>query len=383
MSGVRPPLLLITRNLPPLVGGMERLNVELIAELADSFEVTVVGPKGATAPGAVRMYAAPSKKLPVFLVWAMVASTWVAIRKRPRWILGGSGLVAPAVMLAAWISGARSGLYLHGLDIVVKHPLYQRLWLPAIRRATLAMANSTNTMRLAVSSGVRQDRIEVLFPGVTLDHGTGDAQRFRSLLQGADGSILLSVGRLTARKGIAEFIENVFPAIVRAVPDVTLVVIGSDAKDALLKGGADQRARIVQSARSQGLHERVLLLGSVDEQTLADAFAASDVHVFPVLDLPGDVEGFGMVAIEAAARGLPTIAYSVGGVPDAVSDGISGVLIHPGDYDHFADAIVTQLQSGRHVGIDARRSFARDFAWEKFGNRLRTLLAQRSAKHER
>jgi phosphatidylinositol alpha-1,6-mannosyltransferase len=97
--------------------------------------------------------------------------------------------------------------------------------------------------------------------------------------------------------------------------------------------------------------------------------------VFPVLDLPGDVEGFGMVALEAAAHGVPTVAFAVGGVPDAVADGRTGVLVAPGDYAALAAATLAQLDASNAADVAGQcRDFARGLDWAVFGARLRALL---------
>ena len=111
-----------------------------------------------------------------------------------------------------------------------------------------------------------------------------------------------------------------------------------------------------------------------DDASLSAAYRAANVHVFPVREISGDVEGFGMVAVEAAAHGLPTVAYAVGGVPDAVSDGVSGALVEPGDSAAFADAASRWL----HADNDARaacRVFAERFAWPRFDAEIRRVLA--------
>jgi len=90
--------------------------------------------------------------------------------------------------------------------------------------------------------------------------------------------------------------------------------------------------------------------------------------IFPVIERPGDIEGFGMVAIEAAAHGTPTYAFAVGGVPDAVSDGISGQLLQPGDYCGMTAAALDALNQTKIY--PKCRDFAEKFAWPAFGEQL-------------
>jgi phosphatidyl-myo-inositol dimannoside synthase len=123
----------------------------------------------------------------------------------------------------------------------------------------------------------------------------------------------------------------------------------------------------------------VRLLGAVDDQTLSDAYFGADVMVFPVLNLPGDVEGFGMVAIEAAAHGLPTVAFAIGGVPDAVADGESGWLVAPGDNGAFAKKVLALLDvPQRDEFAECCRHHAGRFEWSEFGQRLQMAVGDES-----
>lgn len=113
-------------------------------------------------------------------------------------------------------------------------------------------------------------------------------------------------------------------------------------------------------------------LGTLFGPDLADAYAGADVHVFPVRDIPNDPEGFGMVAAEAAAHSLPTVAYAAGGAVDAVADGVSGTLVPVGNAEAFADAALTLLRTP--LETDAMATFARGLAWCEFGHQATEAL---------
>jgi phosphatidylinositol alpha-1,6-mannosyltransferase len=215
----------------------------------------------------------------------------------------------------------------------------------------------------------------VTTPGAARADGTA----FRERHQLGDGDILLSVGRLTARKGLAQFVEQALLRILRGRPGTTLVVIGDDAQDALAGHGTNERARILDIAQNLGIPSAVRMLGPVSEDDLRAAYDASTVHVFPVRDVPGDVEGFGMVAVEAAAQGLPTVAFACGGVPDAVADGVSGRLVAAGDYASLAEAVIEVSEAGRDVFDQPCRAFAAGFEWSIFGNKMRAILPRAEA----
>jgi len=360
--------LLVTRNFPPL-----------LIELARGWRVSLCGPSGcaALAPEAANVVETPLRPLPRFLLGCAWRAWRMARRERPRLVIAGSGLAAPMAWLAARASRARLVVYLHGLDIIAPSLIYQHLWLPFIRACDQVLVNSENTGRLARERGVAADRISVLHPGTDvpeLDSAAGQAFRVKHGL--GQRRLLLSVGRFTRRKGLAEFVRRALPAIVVGHPDALLLVIGEEAHDALHGASGSERSRIERLAREARVESHVRFLGCCDEATLHAAYQAADCHVFPVLDLPGDVEGFGMVAVESAAHGLRTVAFAVGGVPDAVDAGRTGDLVAPGDYSAFAEAVVAQLGLPPSAErLSTCRRFAEGKSWERFGERLRTILS--------
>lgn len=371
--------MVITRNFPPLLGGMERLNLHLVRQLENiaTNQLSLIAPKGASehVPATVQTHEVGLRPLSRFLMMASLLAATVSRRWKPKVVLAGSGLTAPMAWLAARLCGARAYVYVHGLDLTVPHPLYRALWLPAIRRMDGIIVNSNATAYLARDIGIASERINVIPPGVSMpERETGTAERFRCRYALQGQKVLLSVGRLAARKGLCEFVRDVLPDIVRQHPDTTLVIVGSLPSNALYCRG--QSPESIQLAADQaGVGKHIRLLGNIDEASLIDAYAGADVHVFPVRDIPGDPEGFGMVAIEAAAHGLPTVAYASGGVVDAVSEGISGQLVPAGNSAAFTQAVLALLE--KPLAQIEMRNFAEKFSWSSFAERLQSVLASR------
>jgi phosphatidylinositol alpha-1,6-mannosyltransferase len=183
---------------------------------------------------------------------------------------------------------------------------------------------------------------------------------------------LLSVGRLSARKGLREFVEHALSRIVAAQPDAMLLIVG-DAPNNALHAQAQSPDCIRAAAANAGVSANLRFLGKISDDELAAVYRAADVHVFPVREIPGDPEGFGMVAVEAAAHSLPTVAFATGGVVDAVAEGESGRLVAPGDYSAFADAVLRTLPD-REAMRDGCIAFAKHFAWPKFGAQIAAQL---------
>lgn len=373
-------ILIITRNLPPLVGGMERLNWHMADELSKYAEVKVIGPQGAAAskPENVSLTEAPLKPLPLFLLVSFFKALWLALRWRPDVILAGSGLTAPLAWLASKFCGARSAVYLHGLDITVKDKLYQRFWTPTFSKMDHIIVNSTPTKGLAFAAGVPERKITIVHPGVSLPEAPQPAENIRAFKEQSsliDKKILLSVGRLTTRKGLREFVELALPSIVQAEPNTMLVVIGEAPKDSL-GAGIQTEESIQTQAEQAGVGKHIKFLGVItDKNLLATAYEAADVHVFPVRHIPDDPEGFGMVAIEAAAHGLPTVAFATGGVVDAVSSDVSGYLVEKDNYSQMSSNVIKVLNNPLDTKLIL--CFSQKFSWCNFGNQIRGVFCSK------
>src|SRR5206468_12053710 len=122
-----------------------------------------------------------------------------------------------------------------------------------------------------------------------------------------------------------------------------------------------------------GVAQQVMFRGKVAPHELQASYARAAVCVLPsVLDTRGDTEGLGVVLLEAMNHGTPVIASRVGGIPDIVEDGVSGLLVPPGDADALATA-VRRVRAGpslaRRFGDAGRRRRREPFSWDAVGPR--------------
>jgi phosphatidylinositol alpha-1,6-mannosyltransferase len=209
--------------------------------------------------------------------------------------------------------------------------------------------------------GARGDRILVT------RYGT-DPERFRPLdalplrerLELGKRPVLLTIARLVPRKGIDSVLEAL-AAVRRAVPDLVYVVAGD---------GPD-RERLVELARRLGVDESVRFVGAVEDAELPLWYSLGDVFVMPSRSDPPDVEGFGIVYLEAAACERPVVAARAGGVPDAVADGVSGLLVEPGDRDGLARALAELLSDPArraNLGRRARERVLAELTWDRIAD---------------
>jgi glycosyltransferase involved in cell wall biosynthesis len=133
-----------------------------------------------------------------------------------------------------------------------------------------------------------------------------------------------------------------------------------------------------------GLANHVRLMGSLSDTDVAALYQACDVVILPALDDEKDVEGFGIVLIEAAAAGKAAVATRVGGIPDAIEDGKTGLLTEPGDYQRLSDAVVSLLKDGRTkqlMGEAAMRRAQEKFCWPKITAQYETAFGFSKPNH--
>jgi phosphatidylinositol alpha-1,6-mannosyltransferase len=225
-------------------------------------------------------------------------------------------------------------------------------------------------IRAVVGPGAAARMVQ-LSPGVDTDffHPGVDASGLRRTLGLADRPVVVCVSRLMPRKG-QDVLIKALPRIRRQVPDTAL----------LLVGGGPHRSALERLARDTNMAPHVVLTGSVPLETLPAHYAAGDVFAMPcrTRHLGLDVEGLGIVYLEASATGLPVVAGRSGGAPDAVVAGTTGEVVDGLDVAQVADTVATLLDDSdrrRRYGAAGREWVERRWTWDEAGRRLTDLLA--------
>ena len=366
-------ILIVTRNLPPLIGGMERLNWHIADELSHENEILLLSHKAAqnTAPSNCNFYGVRLNPLPLFLIAAFIKTFLICIIRKPDILFAGSGLTAPITVFWAKFFRKKSIVYIHGLDIKNSSSIYQNCWLPFIRHANSIITNSTPTKALALDKGILNHKIQIVHPGVSYPAPIQNSLITEQLKQDFNlhgKKILLSVGRLTERKGILEFVKLCLPKIVHAQPNTVLVIVGDTANHAL-NNKFQTKEQILKIAQEQHIAQHIIFTGAINDEQLTHFYYLADLHIFPVKHIPEDPEGFGMVAIEAAAHGTPTVAFATGGIVDAVIHEQSGFLININDYSKFSETVIHILYNTPELQSTCQ-DFASSFSWNHMGHKL-------------
>ena len=368
--------LLITNDFPPRPGGIQQFVHNLaVRQPAGSLVVYASTWKGAGAFDAEQPFEVVRESTGLLLPTPGVARRAAELVRAHGCDRVWFGAAAPLGLLAeglrrrvgvqravaithgheigwAALPGARSLLrrIARGTDVVTYLGDYQRV------RLERSLGGLTDLQRLAPGVDV-----EAFHPGVD-----GSAVRERYGLTGRP--VIVCVSRLVPRKG-QDMLIRALPAVRRAVPDAAL----------LLVSGGPYRAKLERLAREHGVESDVVFTGSVPWAELPRHYAAGDVYAMPCRTRAAglDVEGLGIVYLEASATGLPVVGGDSGGAPDAVREGETGYVVGGRDLAALTDRLCTLLTDpalAKTMGEAGRAWVEREWQWPTQAARLATML---------
>ncbi len=301
-----------------MVGGLERYAADLHQALSKRTRVELlanrVGVRG----------------VPLFAVKVL----WHVVRHRRcyRHVHFADAALAPLAWLIQKIVEVPVTITTHALDVIYPNALYQRVVPWCLRRLDGVVSVSRFTRDLCIARGVDPSRCRVIPNGLhpewleSNEELSGDAAFLPTNL--ADRRVLVTIGRLVRRKGVAWFVAEVMPRL------------GSEYVY-LVGGAGEQRGAIERAIAQHGLQGRVQLLGTLDEPRKRALLACADLFLMPNVAVTGDAEGFGISVIEATAHGVPVLASDLEGLRDAVIDGVTGRLVASGDVEAWCEALAT------------------------------------------
>lgn len=293
--------------------------------------------------------------------WLRLAWQVARIQKREKFdfiIVGEVLPVGSAVWLAKRIHRKPYVVFVHGTDLAyaqkssTKHFLSKRV----LRGAALIVANSEFTRARAIAFGLLEDKIRILYPGFV--PFAGKAQPDPRARHGLEGKrILLGVNRIVERKGI-QYVLAALERLRRAQNDVFYVHLGSGPYLSQI------RAKIAEL----GLESATLIREDANDAERQSWLETADLFAMTPVELADhDHEGFGIVYLEAAAAGLASVASRTGGVPEAVVDGQTGLLVDdPRDTEALAEVINHLLEDDglrARLGAAGKKRVEEQFSW--------------------
>jgi glycosyltransferase involved in cell wall biosynthesis len=352
-------LLYITRKNAPSIGGMQRFNQKLVQHLKKRMEFRLFS------------WGRSQALMPVFLLSVFCRALVLGMRKKISLIYLADGLMSPLGVLLKTILKVKVVASIHGRDIAFSFPGYLKIIPRALRRLDRVICVSKQLEEECRRLGVPAEILSSIPNGVEIadfswndDRPPRDAAGLPVDLEGR--TVLITVGRLVPKKGVNRFVRDILPALVAQAPDLLYLAVG----DGPLK------KEIAELVAAKGIGDNVLLVGDVpmDDVRLQALYNCADIFVMPNVLVPGDIEGFGIVALEAGAAGLPVVASRLQGIQEAVVPGENGILIR---WDDTEDYIATLLdliahpEKRRELGKSARRFVAEHYAWETIAARYR------------
>jgi len=356
-------ILFITRKFPPTKGGMETAAHELYRHLSQLTDVKLI------------KWNVSSKLLFLVLPYFLLKSCcMLLLKKKVRVIYLQDGLLSPLGVVLKNIFNKPVSITIHGLDITYKNSFYQFLIPRCVGKLDEIICVSTATREQCLKRRIPQNKIIVIPNGISEEfYIKQDIQKLKDKLSEKlklnlkDKKIILSVGRIVERKGFHWFIENVLPKIIDKEKDAIYLIAG----DGPLK------ERIRNSIMNSDMKRYAVLLGKVDDETLKLLYNSSDVMVIPNIPVKGDMEGFGIVALEATSCGLPVVASNIEGIKDAIVKGKNGFLVEACSAERFSNILLSMLEDtrrAREIGEKARKFTLENFAWRKIaGAYFKTL----------
>ena len=240
----------------------------------------------------------------------------------------------------------------HGLDVTQGPPFWQWLVRRSFKQLDGVIAVSQATAQQCLERGLPQERLQVLPNGIGPRMVATEPPSFAIPEKPTGSFVCLAVGRQIPRKGFAWFADQVMPLLPSHI-------------QLWLVGWGPQAPLITQAIERHGLENRVVQLGVISDGELAALYRQADLFVMPNLRVNQDMEGFGIVILEAGLSGLFCLASAIEGITDVISPA-NGRLLPPRNAPAFAAAIREQASLPESLLVQQRQA-ARAWVQQQFG----------------
>ena len=359
-------ILLITFDTPAQVGGLEaraREYSDHLTQMGHKVSLVVLSdqPKvdfpSINAQRVILLRSSSGSLLPSLGSILKVAK---ASHSSSMFLLTGATTPLGLFLLIGTFGWMQRMIFAYGKDLMVsRNNLFQKfVYHFAVLIADKVGVNSRATARLLPRAAT--SKVALLYPGV---NPGGAITKERS---DPSKDVILFVGRLVGRKGADDLIEA-FSLLLSEMADVELKIIGD----------GPERNNLVRLAKELGVSKKVRFLGEMKGEPLSKSYAECTVFCMPSRTLKDDVEGFGIVFLEAGVFGKPSVGTWSGGIPEAVLDKKTGLLVEAGNVTALRDAlrkILLEKELARKMGQNAHRRVLKEFTWRIASEKLLIAL---------
>ena len=373
-----PSILLVTNDFGPRAGGIETFVIGLLERIPREEVVVYTSSQKGSAPfddrwrqefGVEVIRDKASILLPTPRVMRNLRKILVTRKISKVWF----GAAAPLGLSSRWLrtSGAEHIVALtHGHEV-----WWSKVWpftwlMNEIARNVDAATYLGEFTKEAIKPRFKDpEKLIKVAPGIDTEHFKPmDSSNLRKELGLGNRPTIISVGRLVHRKGQDRLVEAL-PRIIKEFPDAVLIFVGEGPHRKVLDSLVDKNH----------LQENVRFIGRIQYSDLPRYIALGDVFAMPSRSrlLGLEVEGLGIVYLEASACGIPVVGGSSGGAPDAVKDGITGFVVDGNDIDAIAERIIDLLkdeQLRRTMGEAGRQWAVEEWRWQRWSDEFNAAL---------
>lgn len=364
---------LLTLDFPPIHGGISHYLYEIVQHMPPDFiRVVCVTPPDADLFDAQQKFEIVRLKIPT--KWHLFTKQLkffspafllqLAKSNNSQYVLCGQAHYS--LLLPAWFYSKLKripfGVFCYGLDLLYpQNYSYRTIFNYLLRQANVVFVDSSAAQNIAINLQVDPDKISLIYPTINptslANHVSAEAIRERHGL--ANKKCIVTVGRLIERKGHDIVIQSL-PAILNEIPEAHYVIVGTGPYESQLK-------RLVMEL---GLENSVTFAGYVSQKELGGYFSMCDVFTMISREIveTGDIEGFGIVYLQASSFEKPIVAGNSGGVPDAVLHEQTGLLVNPTDPNEVSVAITHILQNpalAKYFGVTGKNRVQTQFRSEE------------------
>lgn len=370
-------ILFLTIDFPPAGGGMSRHCYDMATALKKSGEEVIIFAPGVkhqdrTNLAVRRLRCLDSGRVFDNYFWSIFVFLWqgffYCLTHRVKAVLVHTWSPAGvAAFILNKLSGIPYFIFAHGLDIYscFNDNKVKKLMTKVLGNSRAVIANSNFTKILVQKIGPDIQAV-VLNPVIDLKRFANISSPPQNTLAGK--KVILTVARLVESKN-HESVIRAMPRVIERFPEAVYRIVGD--------GPLGQKLKSL--AVDLGVKDKVVFEGEAAEEDLPAYYSNCDIFILASKEIPrrGEAEGFGIVFLEAAACSKPAIGGKSGGIPDAVLDGETGILVDPTDVDNIAAAIIRLLSSDvlrKELGSNARRRVEEELNSDKLSQRIKDII---------
>jgi len=326
-----------------MVGGMEKLSFALAQEFFTLVDTTLI------------TWGGSQKYLPIIIPFFFFKALYLIPTKKIDHLHIGDALLSPLGLLLKTIFQIKTTVTVMGLDVTFDFPGYQFIIPRCLKRYDKIICISNATREEWIKRGIPAEKCVVIPCGVypeewKIQASESDLEKIigRSV---KDKKVIITVGRLVRRKGVYWFIENILPKLAR---NILYVVVGN----------GPEKERIEDLIKRLDLKDKVILMGKISDHDLKIIYNTASLFVMPNIKVDNNIEGFGIVAIEASSTGLPVIASDIEGISSAVINNKTGNLIENKNVQQFMESTNKIDSFNRKEVAEITR---KNYSWKTIG----------------